>query len=76
MGRAANATIQRIAIASLLADKYEAPDTKTIKWLHFCYILLLLKASIICINRTYNNKAFHMAVPLPGAAESHIPVED
>ena len=74
MGRAAKATIQRLA--SLLADKYKTPYTTTINWLRCRYAFSLLRASIMCLRGARNNKAFRMAVPLLAAAECHIPEED
>ena len=74
MGRAAKATIQRLA--SLLTDKYKTPYTTTINWLRCRYALSLLRASIMCLCGARNNKAFHMAVLLLVAEECHIPEED
>ena len=72
MGRAATATMQRLA--SLLAEKWKMPYPVTINWLGCRFTFALLRAAIMCLHGTRSRRHQPVAMPLLAAHESRLPL--
>ena len=72
MGRAATATMQRLA--SLLAEKWKMPYPVTINWLRCRFTFALLRAAIMCLRGTRSRRHQPAAMPLLAAHESRLPL--